>query len=98
MDSEQRATEGGNSPLSVEGMSPLDVLVKRLGTTIQAFCDDLDIDDSTYRRWRLKGIATLTHIQARKLDSLLRKAGLSIQDLPDSLMKLPPKSAQTVEV
>lgn len=82
--------------MSVEGMSPLDVLVKRLGITIQLFCDELDIDDSTYRRWRTKGIATLTHIQARKLDALLRIAGLSIQDLPDSLMRLPPKNAQAI--
>jgi hypothetical protein len=97
MNPENKATEGGYSPLSVEGMSPLDVLVKRLGITIQQFCDQLSIDDSTYRRWRLKGIATMTHVQARKLDLLLRGVGLSIQDLPDSLVKLPLKNAQTTE-
>jgi len=97
MDLDKSAIKGGQSPLSVEGMSPLDVLVKSLGMTIQQFCEVLEIDDSTYRRWRLKGIATMTHIQARTLDLLLRRVGYSIQDLPDSLMKLPPKKAKAVE-
>ncbi|MFM2430723.1 MAG: hypothetical protein RLZZ511_1936 [Cyanobacteriota bacterium] len=82
-------TTGGKSPLVVEGMSPLDVAVKRLGLTIEAFCGEIGIDSSTYRRWRSGGTAHLDHVQAKNLDRMLRTVGLSIQDLPDSLAKCP---------
>lgn len=88
------STDGGKSPLLVEGMAPLDVLVNRLDMTIEQFCKSIGINDSTYRRWRTKGIAHLTHLQAKRLDALLRTIGLSIQDLPDSLAKhIPIQSA-----
>ena len=93
MNDVNESIDGGKSPLLVEGMAPLDVLVNRLDMTIGQFSDSIGIDDSTYRRWRTKGIAHLNHLQAKRLDGLLRSVGLSIQDLPDSLSKhVPSKS------
>jgi hypothetical protein len=89
MDLSSNATEGGKSPLVVEGMSPLDVAVKRFGLTIEAFCCEMEITSATYRRWRSVGLAHLDHVQSKKLDRMLREVGLSIQDLPDSLAKNP---------
>lgn len=78
----------------VEGMAPLDVLVKRLDLTIGQFCYEIGVDESTYRRWRKNGLAHLSHVQAKKLDGLLRSVGLTIQDLPDNLTRhVPSKSA-----
>jgi transcriptional regulator with XRE-family HTH domain len=91
MDLPDNTTEGGKSPLVIEGMSPLDVAVKRLGLTIEAFCEEIGINSSTYRRWRSGGIAHLDHVQAKNLDRMLRGVGLSIHDLPDSLVKVPTK-------
>jgi hypothetical protein len=93
MESSDNTTEGGKSPLVIEGMSPLDVAVKRLGLTIEAFCSEIGINSSTYRRWRSAGVAHLDHVQAKNLDRMLRTVGLSIHDLPDSLVKHPTKKA-----
>lgn len=93
MDLSDNTTTGGQNPLVVEGMSPLDVAVKRLGLTIEEFCDEIGVNSSTYRRWRSNGIAHLDHVQAKNLDRMLRSVGLSIQDLPDSLAKYPTKKA-----
>jgi transcriptional regulator with XRE-family HTH domain len=90
MNPARETTEGGKSPLLVEGMAPLDVLLKRLGFTQEQFCSELGIGTSTYRRWRLSGIASLDHVQAKRLDAMLRSVGLSIQDLPDSLTRYAP--------
>ncbi len=87
MDLSSKATEGGKSPLVVEGMSPLDVAVRRFGITIEAFCSEMEITSATDRRWRSVGLAHMDHVQAKKLDQMLRAVGLSIQDLPHSLEK-----------
>lgn len=79
----------------VDGMSPLDVLVSRLDMSILEFCEYVGIKDSTFRRWRVRGLANMNHQQAKRLDALLRRLGLTIQDLPDDLMKHPLKNAQT---
>jgi transcriptional regulator with XRE-family HTH domain len=91
MNLSNNANEGGLSPLIVEGMSPMDVLLKRLGLTQPQFCAELGIAVATYQRWRASGVAaSLNHIQAKKLDSMLRTVGLSIQDLPDDLKRRSP--------
>jgi DNA-binding transcriptional regulator YiaG len=86
MDESRKTIEGVESPLIVEGMSALDVLVARLGLTQTEFCAELGVNRSSYQRWKTKGLVTkLNHIQAKKLDSMLRRVGLSIQDLPDDV-------------
>ena len=91
MDSSNKTNEGRISPLIVEGMAPMDVLLKRLGLTQPQFCSELGIGVATYQRWRASGIATsLNHVQAKKLDAMLRSLGLSIQDLPDDLTRRTP--------
>ncbi len=96
MDSVEKTTEGGNS-LLVDGMSPLDVLVLRLDMSIKDFCDYIGVEDRSFRRWRKTGVVTLSHKQAKRLDTLLRRVGLTIQDLPDDLMKYSAKNAQVSE-
>jgi DNA-binding transcriptional regulator YiaG len=93
MELSNEATNGGKSPLVVEGMSPLDVAVKRFGLTIEAFCREMNVTSATYRKWRSDGLAHLDHVQAKKLDKMLRDVGLSIQDLPDSLARCPTQKA-----
>ena len=94
MDLSEKTTEGRISPLIVEGLAPLEVLYKRLGLTQEQFCFELGVTPSSYRRWRSSGVASLDHLQAKKLDSMLRSVGLSIQDLPDDLGRRNPiKSA-----
>lgn len=79
----------GDSPLLIEGKAPLDVLVERLGITQKQFCLILDIGDtSTYRSWRAGKPPRWSTWQAKKLDELMRQAGLAgIQDLPDDLSR-----------
>ena len=86
MDESNKTTAGVESPLIVEGMSALDVLVARLGLTQRQFCDEIGVHRSTYQRWKEKGLVTkLSHVQAKQLDLMLRRVGLSIQDLPDDV-------------
>jgi hypothetical protein len=88
MEKSNNTTEGADSPLIVEGMSPLDVLLARLSLTQGQFCTELGVSPSAYKRWREKGIVTkLNHLQAKKFDSMLRRVGLSIQDLPDDVRR-----------
>jgi transcriptional regulator with XRE-family HTH domain len=77
----------GENPLVVAGKSALDVLLELLDITQKDFCDVMEIDTSTFRRWRQGKPTRLTHVQAKTLDKLLRKIGLTIQDLPDDLSK-----------
>jgi transcriptional regulator with XRE-family HTH domain len=94
MNLSNKANEGGTSPLIVEGMAPMDVLLKRLGLTQSQFCAELGVAVATYQRWRASGVAaSLNHIQAKKLDSMLRTIGLSIQDLPDDLTRREPNKS-----
>ncbi len=95
MEKSTNTTEGVESPLIVEGMSPLDVLLARLGITQTAFCHELEVSRTTYQRWKAGGVITsLNHRQAKKLDTMLRSVGLSIQDLPDDVhLYQPQKSA-----
>jgi hypothetical protein len=95
MEKSNKTTEGAKSPLLVEGMSALDVLLARLGLTQRKFCDEMEIHRSTYDRWRRKGLITdLDHVRAKKLDAMMRNVGLSIQDLPDDVnVYSPDKSA-----
>ena len=72
----------------VEGMSALDVLLARLSLTQEQFCDELGFHRSSYQRWKSGGLVTsLNHVQAKKLDLMLRRVGLSIQDLPDDVKR-----------
>ena len=88
MEKSNNTTEGAGSPLIVEGMSPLDVLLARLGLTQGQFCVELGVSASAYKRWREKGLVTkLNHHQAKKFDLMLRRVGLSIQDLPDDVRR-----------
>ena len=93
--SSTQPTEKGDSPLLVMNQSPLDVLIDRLGLTQKEFCARLGFQDtSSYRKWRQGTPLRLSHTQAKKLDVLMRDAGLSgIQDLPDDLRPYKPESA-----
>jgi DNA-binding transcriptional regulator YiaG len=85
----------GESPLLVMDQSPLDVLLERLNMTQKDFCAYLGYQDSSsYRKWRKGQPMNLPHIQAKRLDRLMREAGLNgIQDLPDDLRPYKPQSA-----
>jgi hypothetical protein len=86
MEEFNKATKGGESPLIVEGMSPLDVLLARLDLTQGEFCEAMAVSRSSYKRWRENGVITkLNHRQVKTFDSLLRSVGLSFQDLPDDV-------------
>ncbi len=90
MTSEQKASnEERKSPLVVSGKAPLDVLLDLLGMSQKLFCREMDdMDTSTYRGWRAGKPPRLSVSQAKKLDALLRQAGLGgIQDLPDDLTR-----------
>ena len=95
---EKTTEEEGGQTLLIDGMSPLDVLVARLDMSILEFCDYLGVEDRSFRRWRKTGVANLSHKQAKRLDALLRSLGMTIQDLPDDLMKHSSKNAQTSPV
>jgi hypothetical protein len=83
----------GESPLLVMDKSPLDVLLERLNMTQKDFCAYLGFrDSSSYRKWRMGVPMNLPHTQAKRLDSLMRDAGLDgIQDLPDDLRPYRPQ-------
>ena len=86
MTSEKSQSTEGKPTLVVEGKAPLDVLLDLLGTTQKEFCWRVGIDSSTYRRWKTgKNPPNMTLEQAKKLDSELRRVGLTIQDLPNAL-------------
>jgi transcriptional regulator with XRE-family HTH domain len=81
------------SPLLMDGKSPLDVMIERLALKQKEFCHEIGIDTSTYRRWRQGKPASLSVAQAKAIDLKLREIGLSIQDLPDDLSRYQSKSA-----
>jgi transcriptional regulator with XRE-family HTH domain len=94
MEKSNNTTEGVESPLLVEGMSALDVLLARLSLTQEQFCEELGFHRSSYQRWKTGGLVTsLNHVQAKKLDLLLRRVGLSIQDLPDDVHPYSPSKS-----
>jgi hypothetical protein len=94
MDESKNTTNGAQSPLMVEGMSALDVLLARLGLTQEQFCEELGFHRTAYQRWKVGGLVTsLNHVQAKKLDSMLRRVGLSIQDLPDDVHPYKPNKS-----
>ena len=88
-----QSTEG-KITLVVEGRSPLDVLLQLLDVTQKEFCWRVGIDGSTYRRWKTgKNPPNMTLEQAKKLDSELRRVGLTLQDLPSALTPAENKNA-----
>ena len=67
-------------------MSTLKQVRERLGLTQKQLGDELGVSDETISRHELgKNRMRFTFSQVKRLQRLLEKAGISLQDLPDDI-------------